>query len=185
MPAPFEKLEGTIKSAAGVVALIPGIAIFTRAITLPPQLHVLLGGLSLAFGVAVVMTIFLYRRRLSRVRADRIGLAVIALALVGVIAGIGLYGFAETHIIRVGETTLVAPLQPTGNLEGYLRTFRGDYAEMLANPFIGSVAQDDMRKQSGSAVWILSIGLMVVQTLLLTAIVLGAWKVAESRRSTD
>lgn len=183
MAEPFAKLEGVIKGAAGVVALIPGIALFTQAVSLPPPLETFLGGVSLTFGVAVVLAIILFQRRIARAPADRVGVVVLALALAGILTAIVCYKFADTHVMRDREVAIVKPIKPEGKLARNLEVFGGDYAEMLANANVGARARDDMKRQSGSAIWFLSISLLLAQTLLLTAIVLGAWKVAGRRTS--
>jgi hypothetical protein len=184
MSALFGRLETVIKGAVSVVALVPGIALVSRSVVLPPDLQDLLGGLALALGTVIILGVVLNRGRIRRTPAQRIGLVSAGLASAGFIAAIFGFNFAQRHLVpfkpNTGEQSyLLVPLRPSAELRSLLDQAGGSWPDAILNPGIGHLVRELMRAESGTAVWMLALLLLLAQALLLTAIVLAAWKASE------
>lgn len=189
----FSAVSKVIKSVAGLIAVVPGLALITNAITLPLTLQQLLGALALALGVVIVIAIYLFGQRLHQMKAQRVGLIVVGLAVAGVTVAMICSGAANTYVLKRmvdGAVELrVLPLNPSGQLKTDLEDFGGDYDEALRHPVIGARVSSAIDRQDGGTVLLLSVSFLLAQALLLGAIVIGAWKLADTlrqrRRSTD
>jgi len=180
----FGRMETAIKGAVSVVALIPGLALVFSAVTLPPELKDLLGGLALALGTVIVFGVVLNRGRIRRTSPQRIGTIAGVLAGAGLVASIFFFNFVGRHLIAIKQSSadavyLLKPLQPSSELRSLLDAVGGSWAEAILNPGVGHRVRELMRAESGTAVWLLTALLLLAQALLLTAIVLVAWKAAE------
>jgi len=185
MAAPsIASVSNVIKGVAGLIAILPGIALVTNAIVLPLTLQQFLGGLALALGVVIILAIYLFGQRLHRMKPQRVGAMVIAMAVAG--AGIAMLcsGVANTYVLKrsVGDGVemRVMPLRPTGQLAADLESFGGDYDEALRHPVIGARVATEMDRQDGPTILLLSVSFLLAQALLLSAIVTGAWKLANA-----
>lgn len=176
-------LSGAIKGVAAIAALVPGVAMLLRLVPFPPSVEQLLGGLSLAFGAAVVIAVIACRRRIEKAN-NTVAVTVILLSCaIGAALAIAFFGFATNHIesYKQGDQTVsvVVPLSPSDELVGILTQFGGDYGEALRNPIFAQRTAALMAAQSGSTTALLAAYLLAAQALLIGAIVAGAWKVAD------
>lgn len=185
----FGRLETVIKGAVSVIALIPGIALVSRSVVLPPDLQDLLGGLALALGTVIILGIVLNRGRIRRTSAQRIGLISGGLAAAGFVAAIFGFNFAQRHLVPFKPDTgdqgyLLIPLRPSAELGSLLDQAGGSWPDAILNPGIGHLVREHMRAESGTAVWMLALLLLLAQAFLLTAIVLAAWKASEQLKGS-
>ena len=180
----FGRLESVIKGAVSVIALVPGIALMFNAVTLPTELEGLLGGLALALGTVIVFGIVLNRGPIRRTRPQRIAAIAAVLATTGLAATVFFFNFVDRHLIAIKRPEadpvyLLKPLDPSAELLALLDAVDGSWAEAILNPGIGHQVRELMRAEAGTAVWLLAALLLSAQALLLTAIILAAWKAAE------
>ncbi|GAA0640744.1 hypothetical protein [Brevundimonas lenta] len=182
MPS-FANVENVVKGVVSLIALLPGLALITRAIQLPLDLQQLMGGLALTAGVLVVLAVYLFGGRLKRLSAQKVGIAVLALGVVGLATSVYAFSYIGEHTIERsvdGETVqLVVPDRPTGQLATDMVYYQGDYVEAMHDPINGGRIARDIHAQAKPTLWAMIFWYTVAQTLLLAAMVLGAWKVAD------
>lgn len=180
----FGKLEAGIKGAVSLLALMPGIALVFGAVVLPPQLKHLVGGLALVLGTVIIFGVVLNRGRIRRTSPQRIGTITAVLAAAGLVAGVFGFNFVDRHVMDISwphtdPVYLLKPLNPSPELQSLVDQAGGNWGRAIVNPGVGHEVRQLMRAESGTAVWLLTVLLLLTQTFLMTAIVLGAWKASE------
>ena len=182
-----EALSGAIKGAGAVAALVPGIAILLKVVPLPPQADQLLGGLSLACGVATVVAVITLRGKIAKLKPGLAAAVLLGGSLVGAVFAVSYYTFGSAHIIAYDDidrsgarqsVRLIAPLRPSAELGALLTEFNGDYGEALHSPIHRNRVAGLIARENGSATAILVAYLIMAQVFLIGAIVAGAWRTA-------
>ena len=182
-----EVLSGAIKGAAMIVPLIPGVAMLATTAPLPPPADKLLGGLSLAFGVVMVIAVITVRGKIAKLKPGLAAALLLGASVVGVVFAVSYYRFGATHIIaydnidqngKVESVRLIAPLRPSPALAGVLAEFNGDYGEALHSPIYHGRVAALIGQENGSATALLVTYLILAQAFLIGAVVAGAWRSA-------
>lgn len=182
----MEEVGKVIKGAVAILAMVPGVAMLANAVPVPPPGETVISVVTLAVGVAIVIAIALAQRLIRSMPAWALAVAVLALGILGALAAVRYADFAQTHIVEFTDAqrqkhSVVVPAQPSAELSSILRTFNGDYAEAMTNPIRGHRVQQLVRDEGGATTTWLVLYLLAAQILLVTAVVAGAWKIAQPR----
>lgn len=186
MPALRERIENVgnlIKALIAFLGLLPGIAILTGLISIPPSLADLVKMLSIFICIVALVLVLLATHWIQRTGGAVVG----GLALVAVIAGASCasayWSFANRHIVIIepapGQVERhVVPLQPSAEIQALMAPYHGDYVEALETSNRSARLGQLMDDESGSAVGIMIALLLISQVLLVGGVVAAAWKVA-------
>ena len=173
-----------IKGAAGLAALVPGVAMLAKVVPVPPTAANIITATSLAMGVAVVVAIMLLQPAILRLSRTHAALLVLGCAALGVWVGIQYASFATIHVVEFTNAAgqpekYIKPLVPSTRLASILVEFGNDYGEALNSPKVGPQVHELLSEEGGSALALLVFYLLAAQTLLLAAIIGGAWKASQ------
>ena len=111
------KLTTLIKALVGVLALVPGVAVLTGLVDIPPTLVELVKALSVFAGLGVLVAILLLSDSIARLTGKRVALLTVAAVIAG--AGFALayrtVASRQVVVVEVGEQTerFVIPLAPS------------------------------------------------------------------------
>jgi hypothetical protein len=185
VPALTERLGGLaalIKAVIGVLALLPGVAVLTGLIDIPPTLVELVKALSVFTGIGVLIAILLLSESIRRASARKVALLTVAAVLLG--AGFALayrtVAAAQVVIVTVGDQVerFVIPLAPSEEIGSLVAPYGGDYAEALMTSVRAERLRQLMEEDSGSAVALMVLLMVVAQTLMVGGLVIGGWKLS-------
>jgi hypothetical protein len=176
------RLSGVIKALGAVVALLPGVAILLGLVDIPPSVVDLIKFTSFALSVAVVIVVLLLSQQIQKLKPVLAAVIVSVCAIAGGVLAVSYLTFTRSHIVvtQDGAATeyFIIPLNPSGEIKKLIEPYQGDYVEALET----SVQRDElvaaMQKESGSAIAAIVSLLLFAQTLVISAIVIGAWKLA-------
>lgn len=176
----LESLGTLVKSILALLALLPGIAVLTGLIDIPPTLIQLVKFLSIFVSLVVLIAILLLQKRLARLPLLWVaGLAVVAVAVGGAVA-VGYWTFANRHIVVVAKgkqvTRYVVPLKPSAEVRSLVEPYDGDYAEALVTSVYKERLARLLSEDSGGTVAVMILLLVLAQTLLISGIVVGGWR---------
>jgi hypothetical protein len=179
----MDSVTKLIKGAASLLAILPGIAMLTRIVPVPPTIENLITALSLSVGVAVIIAIMVLQQKLQKSPPLIVSLLIIVLVISGTWIAIKYVEFAKTHIIPITDNgikeRIVTPLKsPQALITIVDGEFHGDWREAYVSPIRGPQVRQLIEENNGSTYAALVIYLLVAQVLLLIAIVGGAWKAA-------
>lgn len=166
------------------MALVPGTAMFLHILPFPLNIEQLLGGLSLAFGAAVVTAVVACKGYIARASNFTVAVLTLLCAVAGAALALGFFDFGNTHIQSFTQSdntvsSVVVPLRPSGELPDILNQFGGSYLQALASGVYRDRVLALIAEQNRTAVALLATFLLGAQGLLIGAIVIGAWKVAD------
>ena len=183
----FETVANVIKGAAMLAAAAPGVAMLVNVVPVPPTIENLITASSLAVGAAIVISIMILRRSIQNASAPLLAIGVVIFALGGAWAAMKYVEFATVYVVSFVNTEhveerVVVPVTPSPELAAILGDFNGDYAEALVSGIRGPRVRQLVNEGHGPTYTRLVCYLLLAQILLLTAIVGGAWKVAEMFR---
>jgi hypothetical protein len=186
MPTLRERVDNVgnlIKAMIAFLGLLPGIAILTGLISIPPSLADLVKMLSIFICIVALVLVLLATHWIQRAS----GLLVGALALVSVIAGASCasayWSFANRHIVIIerepGQVErYVVPLYPSAEMQTIMAPYRGDYTEALETSSLSARLGQLMDDECGTAVGVMIALLLASQVLMVGGVVAGAWKLA-------
>jgi hypothetical protein len=178
-----EAISSAIKAAAGIAALAPGVVMMFGAVEMPPTAAQITKALSLAVGAIVVLGVLVGRARIERMSERRLLIVGALLLAAGCTLGFAYYEAGDTYVIDYqyeGEDRqIIAPIFPSKELRD-LRKALGSYPAAVTNSIVGRRAQDLIDEQNWLTVPLLNLLLLGAQSLLLLAIVGGAWKFAST-----
>jgi hypothetical protein len=179
----MDSVTKIIKGAASLLAILPGIAMLTRIVPVPPTKETLITALSLSVGVAVIIAIMVLQQTLQKLSPLIVALFIIILAISGTLIAIKYVDFATAHMISITDNGLkkriVTPLKSPQELITIVNgEFHGDWGEAYVSPIRGPRVRQLIKENNGSTYEILVVYLLAAQVLLLIAIVGGAWKAA-------
>lgn len=186
MPTLKERIDsvgGVIKALIALLALLPGIAVLTGLISIPPSLVDLVKMLSVFICIIALIVILLATSWIQRKSRLLIGALALVAVIAGAICSVVYWGFANRHIVVIEPAPdqverYVVPLQPSAEIDRIMIPYRGDYAEALQTSIRKARLGQLMNDESGSAVAIMIVLLLVAQALLVGGVVAGAWKLA-------
>lgn len=175
-----ERLGGLIKALAAVVALLPGVAVLTGLVDIPPTLVQLVQMLSVTVSLLVLIAVILLTDRLRRLRAE----AVVAMIAVAAVAGAGLatayFQFAKSHIAVVEsageEIRYLIPLAPSPRVRQIVAPYGDDYNEALQTSLERRELARLLEQEGGDSAAVMIALMVLAQALLIGAVVAGAWK---------
>ena len=171
-----------IRTTAGLIALLPPVAILTGLVDIPPSLIDLIKMLSFFVSVGILLAIFLLGKHISRVRSGWMAAATIAAILLGGIFATSYMLFANRHIAVVarGDDTerYVVPLHPSPAIQRIMAGFGGDYVEALQTSSQSARLEQLMQEEDGSSTMVMIALLVAAQTLLVAGVVAAAWRLA-------
>jgi hypothetical protein len=177
------KAETLIKAAAGLLALVPGIAILVGLVDIPPTLIDLIKYLSFAISIVVLLSIFLLSEQIKTIGKGAAATAIIACAVAGAILATSYLVFARNHVVVTGAgddaEQHIIPLRESRELRSLIEPYAGDYVEALETSVQQVRLNQLMERESGGSIAVMITLLVLAQTLIITAIVLGAWKLTE------
>jgi hypothetical protein len=191
MPALTERLGGLtalIKAMIGVLALLPGVAVLTGLIDIPPSLVELVKALSVFTGIGVLIAILLLSESIRRMSARKVALLTVAAVLLG--AGFALayrtVAAGQVVIVTMGDQVerYVIPLAPSDEIGRLVAPYGGDYAEALMTSVRAERLRQLMEEDSGSAVALMVLLMVLAQTLMVGGLVVGGWKLTMADRAT-
>jgi hypothetical protein len=186
MPTLRERVENVgnlIKALIAFLGLLPGIAILTGLISIPPSLADLVKMLSVFICIVALVLVLLATNWILRTSGAIVG----GLAVVAVIAGAGCasayWSFANRHIVLIERAPgqierYVAPLQPSAEIQALMAPYHGDYVEALETSSRSARLGQLMDDESGSAIGVMIALLLMSQVLMVGGVVAAAWKLA-------
>lgn len=200
MPGLKQRLEsaGTIvKALVALLALMPGIAVLTGLVDIPPTLVQLVQALSFFVSIVVLIAILLASRRIGRMATTAVATLAFASVLVGAAAAVGYWAFARAHIVVVesntgegesGKERFVVPLRPSKETKDIVAPYGDDYAEALQTSNRRARLRQLLEQDSGGTAALMILLLVLAQTLLVAGVAAGAWRLTmadedEQRRS--
>jgi hypothetical protein len=178
-----EKVGYLIKALIAFLGLLPGIAILTGLISIPPSLADLVKMLSVFICIVALVLVLLATNWLQRTNVAIVG----GLAVVAVIAGAGCasayWSFANRHIDLIERAPgqierYVVPLRPSAEIQALMAPYHGDYVEALETSSRSARLGQLMDDESGSAVGVMIALLLFSQVLMVGGVVAAAWKLA-------
>lgn len=176
----FESLGTLIKTLIALVALLPGIAVLTGLVNIPPTLVQLVKFLSVFVSLAVMIAVFLMERRLAAMRLSMVAAVALVAVIVGCTSAVEYWAFANRHIVVLKEgsevSRFVVPLRPSADIQRLMIPYDGDYAEALETSVHKERLAQLMEKESATSVAVMVLLLVLSQTLLLFGVVAGAWR---------
>jgi hypothetical protein len=178
----LDNLGGLVKAVLAVLALLPGVAVLTGLVDIPPSLADLVKALSMFAGVAVLIVILLLSDAIRRARAALVIFLTVAAVIAGGGAALGYRSLAGRHVLvlELGDEVErhVVPLHPSAGIRRIVEPYGGDYAEALLTSVRKERLRQLMEEESGSSV-VLMVALMVIaQTLMVGGVLAGGWKLA-------
>ncbi len=181
-------MGNVIKAAAAVVATLPGVAILTGLIPIPKELTTVVTFICAFVGIACILSVVLLSQAISRAKPARFVAAVLILAVVGSTTSASYYLFAKRLVVVIedGESgkssAHIIPLSPSKKLVQLLGPYPDDYREALETSGQRFRLMDYMNRENASAVALLILLLVLSQALLVSAIAVAAWRIAEADR---
>jgi len=178
------KSAGNLIKAIGVfLALLPGVAVLVGLVQLPGSMEALVKFLSGALGVTIVLAVLLSSAPIRRMKGIVAAALILGCALGGAVASTSYMIYAGHHLLPPPDGNggaIAIPDEPSTELARLMQPFGDDdYAEAL----MVSVQRDRIRRlmdRDSSASISKMVGLLLTgQLLLVFAIALGAWKLAE------
>lgn len=183
----LEKAGGLIKTAAAVVAVLPSVAILAGMVHIPPTLGELVRFVCGSIGIVIVLAVILLKDAIRRMSDTVAAVLILGAALGGAVAATGYLRFADSHIIDQPNgdgAPLVLPLHPSQELRALIAPYGEDYAEAIATSIQRERIIALMDSESAISVAIMIVLLVAGQSLIISAIVIGAWKIAEKNPSS-
>lgn len=177
-----------IQAITALLGLMPAIAVLAGLVDIPPDLADLIRVLTFFASAAVILGIILMRGTIRRAKAGPMAGFVLGAILLGSVAATSYWLLAVDHIvtIRYGDKVErdVVPLHPTRRITDVRDAFGGSYEQAL----VTYPQRDDlrrwMREESKSASVLLLFLLVAANVLLVSGLVVGAWRAAGTCRST-
>jgi hypothetical protein len=185
VPTLTERLGGLatlIKAMIGILALLPGVAVLTGLIDIPPTLVELVKALSVFTGIGVLIAILLLSESIRRASARKVALLTVAAVLLG--GGFALayrtVASGQVVVVTMGDQVerFVIPLAPSEEIGSLVAPYGGDYAEALMTSVRAERLRQLLEEDSGSAVALMVLLMVVAQTLMVGGLVIGGWKLA-------
>jgi hypothetical protein len=176
----LEKVGTLVKAIAAMLALLPGIAMLLGLVDIPPSIVDLAKYVSLSVSIVVVLVVMLLSDSIRAWRAPAIAAVIGACAVIGAVLAVFYLTFTSDHVVVVGSGEQavhhIVPLNPTEEVRRLVAPYGGDYLEALNTSVDRQQLADAMQKDRGSAVFIIIALLIAAQMFVISAIVLGAWK---------
>jgi hypothetical protein len=188
MPTLKQRIEsvGTlIKVLVALLALMPGIAVLTGLIDIPPTLVQLVKGLSFFVSIVVLIAILLVSQRIRKLPGTTVAILAGLAVLLGSGAAVGYWMFASRHIVVIQSSgqegdeetaRYVVPLRPSAEMQRLVAPYNGDYAEALETSIQRPRLRQLMEEQAGGSAALMIVWLVLAQTLLVGGIAAGAWR---------
>lgn len=180
MKTRLETLGGLIKGLVALLALLPGIAILTGLVDIPPSMVQLTNLLSFSASIVILIVIFLLTEHLRTIRNGVAAWLLVVAIVAGGAAATGYMIFANRHIavVDTGEETerYIIPLRPSPALLRLVAPYDGDYVEALHTSIQKARIRQLMEEEGAGSMIVMMVLLILAQTLLVGAIVAGAWK---------
>jgi hypothetical protein len=186
---PFARAGSVIKSAAALVALLPGIAALLGLVQIPPSIGNLVAFITVFVGLSCVMATAMLTNQIRRTRGRTMAIIVMVLALAGASLATAYYLCANRFIVAMPEPEpatgrlVVIPLNPERELRDLVAVYDDDYQEALATSSQRQTIARLMDRESAGTTILLVVLLVCAQALSTSAVVIGAWKVATRPRS--
>ena len=159
MPALTERIGGLttlIKSVIALLALLPGVAVLTGLIDIPPTLVELVKALSVFAGIGVLIAILLLSEPIRAMNGRTVALMTVSAIVVGAGFAVAYRAVAtrQVVIVAMGDETerFVVPLAPSEEIGGLVGPYGGDYAEALMTSVRAERLCQLMEEESCSAV---------------------------------
>ena len=176
----LEKVGTLVKAIAALLALLPGIAMLLGLVAIPPSIVDLAKYVSLSVSIVVVLVVMLLSDSIRSWRAPVIAAVIGVCAIAGAGLAVFYLTFTSDHVVVVGSGEQavhhIVPLNPSAEVERMILPYGGDYLEALNTSIDRQQLADAMQKERRSAVFIIVALLIGAQTFVISAIVLGAWK---------
>jgi hypothetical protein len=183
MPALTERLGGLgnlIKALVALLALLPGVAVLTGLIDIPPTLVDLVKALSLFTGIGVLIAILLLSKPIRALRGRTVALMTVCAVVLGAGFAVAYRAVAtrQVVIVTMGDQVerFVVPLAPSKEIGRLVDPYGGDYAEALMTSVRAERLHQLMDEESGGAVALMIALMVAAQTLMVGGIVVGGWK---------
>lgn len=178
----FERAGHVIKGVAAFLALLPSIAVLIGLVAIPPSLADLMTFVSGAIGIIIILIVVLSSAAIRRMSNTMAVLLIAIGALGGAAASTQYFLFADRHIIYPpdnAQNPLILPTKPSAELQSLLEPYGEDYAEALATSTQRERIRELLKRESGKSLVIMLLLMVIGQSLVVGAIVIGAWKLAE------
>ena len=175
-------LSNLIKAMIAVLALLPGAAVLTGLIDIPPTLVELVKALSVFAGIGILIAILLLSDSIRRLGGRTVAVLTLASVLLGGGFAMGYRSVASRQVVVVttdaGIERFVIPLAPSDEIARLVLPYRDDYAEALMTSVRAERLRQLMEEESGSAVALMVVLMVLAQTLLVGGLLVGGWKLA-------
>ncbi|HEY9553133.1 hypothetical protein [Allosphingosinicella sp.] len=180
----FEEFGWLIKAVAGILALLPGVAILLGLVDIPPDLEDLINYISFSISIVTILAVMLLTPAIDKVRPSLAAVIIVVCAAAGAVSATSYRSFAQSHIVSipVGEEVErhVIPLNPSAEIRQLMEPYSWDYVEALQTHVQRVRLKELMARDSGGSTARMILLLVLAQTLIVGAIVFGAWKLAGS-----
>ena len=189
----LQRVGTLVKAIAATLALLPGIAMLLGLVNIPPSIVDLAKYVSLSVSIVVVMVVMLLTDSIRAWRAPVVAAVIGACAIAGAGLAVFYLTFTSDHVVVVGSGQQavhhIVPLNPSGEIQRLVAPYGGDYLEALNTSVEKQQLADAMQKDRQGAVFVIVSLLIAAQMFVISAIVLGAWKLtsgsAKRRRQAD
>jgi len=180
--ARFDSLGKLIKAIIALLALLPGAAVLTGLIDIPPTLAELVKALSVFAGIVLLAAIALLSPVIARIRTPILVAMAVGAVVLGAGFAVGYRSFADRHIVLIeANGTLqrfVIPFAPSPGVGRIVEPYGGDYAEAL----MASPRRERLRllleEESGVSVAAMVALMLAAQTLMVGGVAIAGWKLA-------
>lgn len=180
----FASVSTVIKSLAVIVALFPGILALLELVDIPPTLIDLVKIISFSVSLIVLISVFLMRNWIYRIRNETAAVVGILAVLAGACCATGYFQFANKHTFSIkyedegDPETYIIPRNPSPELKAMVAPFGGSYERALRTGTNSDEIADQMGDEALGSMAIMIVLLILSQILLIAPVVAAAWKLA-------
>ena len=181
LAARLSAASGLLKSGCSLVAAMPSAAILTGVVPIPASVLQLTEYITSVVTVALVLAILLAGEAIDRLPKAVTAVLILLGSVGGGLAAIGYYSFTSDHVVRIlgsPNVELIIPSSPSPELRTLMAPYDDDYSEALATSIQRErITELVNRDNSGTILEMITL-LVAAQILIVSAVVIGAWRLA-------
>ena len=178
---PVDSVSNLLKGLVALVAVFSGVAALLGIVDIPPTLVTLVRAIAFSVLLVVLIAVFLFRRRISRIPRGKVAIWALVGVCLGATCATGYYRFANQYTaipIPGGEERYVVPLWPKDDIRRIVDPEGGDYEEALRSSPARMDLRELMQEQSGSTIFLMILLLVISEVLLVAPVVAAGWRLA-------
>ncbi|HEX8625330.1 MAG TPA: hypothetical protein VF782_09645 [Allosphingosinicella sp.] len=161
-----------------LLGLLPSAAVIVGLIDIPPSLGQLVKIVTVPVSIVAILAIIAKGEDIARWSANRAAIVFGACALVGSVAAVSYYIFADRHVFEFQDVRMVSPIDPSPEILEIIKEWDDQYDLALENSGRNDELKGRLSRESTSAVVVMILLMVLAQLLLVVAMVGIAWRLA-------